>query len=115
MKNIKNKGLALVISGIGITVAGAFMTSKANIKAKDIMKEHLENKAIIEECAEKYSEEKYSEEDKLKDIKLNNTQTVVKLVKAFAPPIGMTIVGGITTIKGIKELTKYKNGGVQIE
>lgn len=102
MNAIKNnKGILMTAGGLGATVTGVIFTKKANIKAKEILKEHMDNKEVIENCAKEVPAEVYSEQDKENDICINNVQTVVKLVKNYSLPIGITAIGMYTMINGI--------------
>lgn len=104
-----NKGVVLTACGIGVTITGVVLAKKANIKAIEIINEHNENKECIEQCSKDLPEEKYSIEDKENDLKINNIQTSIKLVKVYSVPVVFSILGSCMTVKGIR---KIYNGGV---
>lgn len=107
-KSIDKKGIALLLGGIGVTTLGVVMAKKASLKCAQIVKEHENAVAMIEDCAERCTEEEYSEADRISDTAINNAQTGIKLIKLYAIP-GLSIVaGGCMVLKGTKHIIRMR-------
>lgn len=85
-----------ILVGLGVigTVASAVLACKATTKASDILEEAKEKIDQIHMVSENESidEEMYSKEDAQKDMTIVYAQTGVKLVKLYAPAIGLGVL-----------------------
>lgn len=112
MTNIM-KNMLITAGGIGATIAGVILIKKSTLKCNEIIKEHMDNKETIEKCANEADPELYTEEDFENDVKINNAQTVIKIVKTYMLPVGLTVVGGFIVGNGIINI--YKVNKIDIE
>ena len=89
----KNSPTILVITGIGVGIAGAVTAGKATTKLNDILEETKTNVELIHKSVgdESLSQE-YTEEDAKKDLTITYVQTGVKVAKLYAPAIAMGAV-----------------------
>ena len=101
------KALVLITGGAIGFAAGLVIRNKAKLKCAEIIKEFVSNQELIEHVAE--TSDEYSEEDRQQDIKINKTQTTIKIVKAYAPTYITLVTSGILVINGTISLKKSYN------
>lgn len=89
----KNSPTILMVSGIGIGIAGTVTACKATTKLNDILEETKANVDLIHKSVgdESLSQE-YTEEDAKKDLVVTYTQTGVKVAKLYAPAVALGAV-----------------------
>lgn len=97
--NFCKRHLPQIMTGIGVGgfVATAFVSGKAAIKTKDILKEKDEKLYQIES---ERGNPGYSEEDYQNDKKIVRTQTAVKVVKAVALPVTLGVASAASIFWG---------------
>ena len=87
----KNAPAILVISGIGLGIAGAVTACRATTKLNDILEETKSNVEKIHEVAKDESYETYNADDAKKDLAITYAQTGVKIAKLYAPSVAMGV------------------------
>lgn len=102
-----------ILMGLGIigAVASTVLACKATLKVKDILEEkneQLETVNTVEKDALTDDTIDYSEEDGKKDRAIIYTQTGVKLLKEYAPAIGLGVLS-IATIISSHNIMKKRN------
>lgn len=95
----------LMVAGIAGTIASTVMACKATLKVNEILEEKNENIKNINTVFES-SEYDYTEEDKNKDLTIVYAQTGVKLLKLYAPAIGLGILSIGAIVAGHNILKK---------
>lgn len=78
----------LLIAGITGTVVTTVIACKKTLKAKEVIDEHKDTVKIVKVCLEDSTKD-YTQEDANKDLTIMYTQTGVKLLKLYAPAIGL--------------------------
>ena len=89
----------LVGSGIVGFVATVVVACKATTKAEEVLSEREEKMQKVESVHEEHNPD-YSEEDYKKDITMVKTQTIVKLVKLYAPAATLGVVSIVCILSG---------------
>lgn len=102
----ENKGVLIATGGIGVTIAGVVLMKKASLKCTKILEEHRESMETIEECIKEVDPSLYTEEDVENDRKIVNVQTTIKMVRNYALPATLTIIGGCTLVNGLVKIYK---------
>lgn len=102
-----------ILMGLGIigAVASTVLACKATLKVKDILEEkneQLETVNTVEKDVLTDDTIDYSEEDGKKDRAIIYTQTGVKLLKEYAPAIGLGVLS-IATIISSHNIMKKRN------
>jgi len=125
-KAIAQVGLALkkyspeILTGVGVTgvIGGTILACKATTKASDIFDEKKEMLHKVDVVFEEHSktdpkEDKnhYTEENKSNDIRIINTQTVLKLVKLYGPA-ALTLIGSILCFVSATTVLKKRNAAI---
>lgn len=87
----KNAPTILVISGIGLGIAGAITACRSTMKLNDILEETKSNVEKIHEVAEDESFETYNADDAKKDLAIAYAQTGVKIAKLYAPSVALGV------------------------
>ena len=95
----------LVVTGVIGVVASTVMACKATTKASAIVEDHKKQVETIHEVRETQSE-KYTEEDMKKDTVIVYSQTIVKLVKSYAPAVAVGVASIACILGSHKILTK---------
>ena len=95
----------LMVAGIAGTIASTVMACKATLKVNEILEEKDETVKKINMCLES-SEYDYTEEDKNKDLTIAYAQTGVKLLKLYAPAIGLGVLSIGAIVAGHNILKK---------
>ena len=105
----KNAPEIMVVGGVIGGVASAVLACKATTKAQLVLEEAKTQIDTIHEVAENPDyKENYSEEDNKKDLAIVYVQTGVKLVKTYAPAIGLGVLS-ITSILGGHNILRKRN------
>lgn len=94
-----------MVAGVVGTVGSAVLACRATIKAQDVLKMKKETVDIIHNCMEECPD-RYNEEDVKKDLTMVYTQAGVKLVKLYAPAVGLGILSISSIVMGQKILKK---------
>lgn len=81
----------LMVTGVVGVITSTVLACKATLKAKEIMAESKKTEEDMAEIANS-KPEKYSEDDLKADLKINRTQTVFKIAKAYAIPVALGVV-----------------------
>lgn len=103
----KNSPTILVISGIGLGIAGAVTACRATTKLNDILEETKTNVDLIHKSADDESlSEEYTENDVKKDLVITYAQTGVKVAKLYAPAVAMGVVSVGCILKSHDILSK---------
>ena len=94
-----------IVAGVVGTVGSAVLACRATIKAQTVIKEKNETVDIIHNCIEECPD-RYNQEDVKKDLTMVYAQTGVKLVKLYAPAIGLGILSISSIVMGQRILKK---------
>lgn len=95
----------LMVAGIVGTVASTVLACKATTKVGKVLEEREEIVEKIHECLEN-EEMAYTEEDSKKDLTIVYTQAGVKLVKLYAPAVGLGVLSIASIVSGHHILKK---------
>lgn len=95
----------LMTVGVVGTVAGTVMACKATPKAISVLNDKNDNMEIAKECLVSIDAD-YTNEDYKKDTTIIYTQTGVKLLKIYAPAIGVMSLSIISIVAGNRILSK---------
>lgn len=84
--------ILMAVGTVGVVASGV-LACKATLKVNDILAETKETVDVIHKTAEDEQwKEKYTEEDQKKDLAIAYANAGVKLVKLYAPAVGLGIV-----------------------
>lgn len=103
-----------VFVGTCAALTGVILFGKAKIKCKEVMIDHQTTKNVIEQCASN-EEYEYTEEDRTNDHYINNVQTSIKIVKLYAIPSIMLLLGfGVMILNTFKIGKEINNRRVMV-
>jgi hypothetical protein len=107
----KHSPTILLVVGIVGVVGGAVLACKGTLRAKEVLEQHREKKATIDECAQGVKDgvipaDAYPEERHQKDLVVVYSQTAWEFVKLYGPAILATAAGITCLIGGHRILTK---------
>ncbi len=92
-----------LVAGVVGTITSTVLACRATTKISKIMDEHKET---IDKIDEYPVDKEYTEEDKQSDKHIVKVQTAVKLVKLYAPAVGLGVISLSSIIMGHKILRK---------
>lgn len=107
-KNSPEIMMALGIVGVAV---GTVKACQATLKVYDIMEEHEETMATIDEAQEKVGVEKYSDADKARDKALTYGKTAVGMIKIYAPS-AIILTLSVACFVGSNKILKKRNIGL---
>ena len=90
-KTIKHAPELLIAGGIASSVGGVIVACRATIKANEFLEEKNKDVAKIEHSLE-MKDERYTEEDAENDRRIVKIQTVVGIIKIYAPAVALEVV-----------------------
>jgi hypothetical protein len=97
----------LMAAGIAGTIVGTVLACKATTKVNEILEEKNKMVDDVHTCLEDETyKDKYTEEDGKKDLTVIYAQTGVKLIKLYAPAVGVMALSFASIIAGHKILKK---------
>jgi len=94
-----------LVLGIAGTITSAVLACKKTLKVNDILEEKEENIAKVHTCLDEHIEG-YTEKDSKKDLTIIYFQTGLKLVKLYAPAIGLGTLSILGIVQGHNILRK---------
>lgn len=100
----------LLVTGIASGVAAAVVACNATLKVNDILDEQQGTLEKIERVKETMPE-KYSEEDAKNDIHTTHIQTGLKVLKTYAPAIGLGVLS-ITSLLGSHGIMRKRHAAL---
>ena len=106
--NIKVKKYSpeiFLVLGIAGTIASAVLACKKTLKVNDILEEKQESISKVHTCLEEHLDG-YNEKDSKKDLTIIYFQTGLKLVKLYAPAIGLGTLSILSIVNGHNILRK---------
>ena len=114
-KIIKGIGLKLkkhspdifMVAGIIGTIGSTVLACKATLKVDEVISEKKEKMKAIEDC-KKDSEIEYTEKDANKDTTIVYSQTAFKLIKLYAPAVGLGVLS-LTALISSHNILKKRN------
>lgn len=95
----------LMVAGVAGTVASTVLACRATLKVNKVLEEKRKTVESIHKCLED-KECKYTEEDSKKDLTIVYAQTGVKLVKLYAPAVGVGVLSIAAIVSGHNILKK---------
>lgn len=103
----------LTAAGVIGTVGSTVLACKATLKVEDILDEAKKKSNLINAVhdGEIEVDAEYTDKDYSKDLIVNRTQTVVKLIKLYGPAISLGILS-ITAILGGQHILRKRNVAV---
>lgn len=103
----KNSPAILVVAGIGIGIASTVTACRATTKLNDILEETKKDVDLIHASVgdESLSQE-YTEEDCKKDLAITYAKTGAKIVKLYAPAVGLGVLAAGCVLKSHDILNK---------
>lgn len=105
LKIKKDSPEILLVCGIVGTIATTVIACKETLKINDILDEREDTINKIDEAL-KMNNKEYTEEDSKKDLYLVNVQTGAKIVRLYAPAIGLGILSIGAIVSGHTILNK---------
>lgn len=106
--NIKVKKYSpeiLLVLGIVGVVSSAVLACKKTLKVNDILEEKQESISKVHTCLEEHLDD-YNEKDSKKDLTIIYFQTGLKLIKLYAPAIGLGTLSILSIVNGHNILRK---------
>lgn len=103
----------LTAAGVIGTVGSTVLACKATLKVEDILDEAKKKSNLINAVhdGEIEVDAEYTDKDYSKDLIVNRTQTVVKLIKLYGPAISLGVLS-ITAILGGQHILRKRNVAV---
>lgn len=103
----------LTAAGVIGTVGSTVLACKATLKVEDILDEAKKKSNLINAVhdGEIEVDAEYTDKDYAKDLLVNRTQTVVKLIKLYGPAISLGVLS-ITAILGGQHILRKRNVAV---
>lgn len=101
----------LIISGVIGTVASAVMLCRSTLKATEVLEQTHADLERIHDAAENGETKAgdiYTEEDRKKDLAIVYSQTAVKMVKLYAPAVGLGVLS-LTSIIASNNILRKRN------
>ena len=98
----------LVVAGVVGVVVSAVMACRATTKLSDILEETEEQLDKVHEYADDESRTDYTKEDAKKDTTIIYTHTALKVVKLYAPAVGLGVLS-ITSILASNNILRKRN------
>lgn len=95
----------LLVAGLAGTVVGTVLACKATTKVNQIMEDKEKALKDVHTCLEDEAID-YTEEDSKKDTTIIYTQTGLRLIKLYAPAVGVTLLSFSSIIAGHKIMKK---------
>ena len=95
----------LLVAGLAGTVVGTVLACKATTKVNQIMEDKEKALKDVHTCLEDETID-YTEEDSKKDTTIIYTQTGLRLIKLYAPAVGVTLLSFSSIIAGHKIMKK---------
>lgn len=95
----------LLVAGLAGTVIGTILACKATTKVNQIMEDKEKALKDVHTCLEDETID-YTEEDSKKDTTIIYTQTGLRLIKLYAPAVGVTLLSFSSIIAGHKIMKK---------
>jgi hypothetical protein len=95
----------LLVAGLAGTVVGTILACKATTKVNQIMEDKEKALKDVHTCLEDETID-YTEEDSKKDTTIIYTQTGLRLIKLYAPAVGVTLLSFSSIIAGHKIMKK---------
>ncbi len=95
----------LLVAGLAGTVVGTILACKATTKVNQIMEDKEKALKDVHTCLEDETTD-YTEEDSKKDTTIIYTQTGLRLIKLYAPAVGVTLLSFSSIIAGHKIMKK---------
>ena len=106
--NIKVKKYSpeiFLVLGIAGTITSAVLACKKTLKVNDILEEKQESISKVHTCLEEHLDG-YNEKDSKKDLTIIYFQTGLKLIKLYAPAIGLGTLSILSIVNGHNILRK---------
>lgn len=106
--NIKVKKYSpeiFLVLGIAGTITSAVLACKKTLKVNDILEEKQESISKVHTCLEEHLDG-YNEKDSKKDLTIIYFQTGLKLIKLYAPAIGLGTLSILSIVSGHNILRK---------
>lgn len=101
----------LIVGGVVGTVTSAVLLCRATLKAAKVVeetKEDLERIHTAVETGETQAGEKYDEQDEKRDLTLVYGQTAIKMVKLYAPAVGLGVLS-LSSIVASNNILRKRN------
>lgn len=94
-----------LVLGIAGTITSAVLACKKTLKVNDILEEKQESISKVHTCLEEHLDG-YNEKDSKKDLTIIYFQTGLKLIKLYAPAIGLGTLSILSIVNGHNILRK---------